>query len=91
MKAFKSHQEMERVFDEGKESILDYADMSTLNKPDRERPRRVALDMGDGTIARLDAFAARYGVTRQSLIKVWLVERMDEEDDRAARRRGVTA
>ncbi|MDM8271524.1 hypothetical protein QUW25_07560 [Thermophilibacter provencensis] len=47
--------------------------------------------MGDGTIARLDAFAARYGVTRQSLIKVWLVERMDEEDDRAARRRGVTA
>ncbi|WP_455138744.1 type II toxin-antitoxin system BrnA family antitoxin [Thermophilibacter sp.] len=77
---------MERVFDKGEESVLEYADMSTLRKPGREPSRRVALDMSDGTIARLDAFASRYGVTRQSLIKVWLVERMDQEDERAAQR-----
>lgn len=91
MKSFSSSEEMERVFDEGAESILDYADMSTLRKPGREQTRRVALDMGDEAIARLDAFAARYGVTRQSLIKVWLVERMDKEDERAARRARAAA
>ncbi len=86
MKTFSSESEMERVFDKGEESVLEYADMSTLRKPGREPSRRVALDMSDGTIARLDAFASRYGVTRQSLIKVWLVERMDQEDERAAQR-----
>ena len=84
MKTFNSSQEMERVFDEGEESILDYADMSTLKKPGKAATRRVALDMNAPAIARLDSFAERYGVSRQALIKVWLMERMDEEDARAA-------
>lgn len=88
-KTFSSAEEMERVFDEGEESILDYADMSTLRKPGKEQQRRVALDMVESQVSRLDAYAKRYGITRQSLIKVWLTERMDEEDERAARRAAV--
>ncbi|MBM6942569.1 type II toxin-antitoxin system BrnA family antitoxin [Collinsella intestinalis] len=83
MKTFSSSEEMERVFDTGEESILDYADMSTLKKPGKAATRRVALDMNSAAIARLDSFAERYGVSRQALIKVWLMERMDEEDARA--------
>ena len=85
-----SAEDIDALVDSG-EDITRYIDVTTIEQPGKQQCRRVALDMGDGTISRLDAFAARYGVTRQSLIKVWLVERMDEEDDRAARRRGVTA
>ena len=85
-------EELARMFDEGEE-LSDYMDLSTVRRVSAPQPstRRVALDMTDPTIARLDAFAARYGVTRQSLMKVWLVERMDEEDERAARRASVVA
>lgn len=86
MKAVRA-EELDRMFDEG-EDISEYMDLSSARKLDVHTPRmrRVALDMGGEAIARLDAFAARYGITRQSLIKVWLVERMDQEDERAARR-----
>lgn len=65
-----SLEEFDRMFDDGELDVTDYADMSTMKRPNREQSRRVALDMADGTVERLDAFAARYGVTRQSLIKI---------------------
>ncbi len=37
-------------------------------------------------VVRLDGYASEYGVTRQSLMKIWLAERLDEEDDHKARR-----
>lgn len=87
----KTLEEFDRMFDDGELDVTEYADVSTISRPNREQSRRVALDMSDGTVRRLDAFAARYGVTRQSLIKVWLTERMDEEDERALRRESVVA
>ena len=45
MKTFNSSVEMERVFDEGEESILDYADMSSLRHPNRERNALKALSV----------------------------------------------
>lgn len=84
MKTFSSEEDLQRVFDAGEESILDYADMSTMRKPNQESPRQVLIDIEDGTAARLDRFASRYGMTRQALIETWLVERMDEEDRRSS-------
>ena len=78
MKTFSREEDLQRVFDAGEESILDYADMSTMRKPNQESPRQVLIDIEDGTAARLDRFASRYGMTRQALIETWLVERMDE-------------
>lgn len=91
MKTFNSEEELERVFDLGEESILDYADMSTINKPNRTTSQRISLNLSDSTVARLDDFAARYGTTRQNLIRVWLTERMDEEDGPTARHSHATA
>lgn len=83
-----SSDELDRIFDGGGD-VSQYMDLSTLRRPNRERQegrRRVNVDMSDEVIARLDAQAARHDVPRQALIKMWLVERLDEEDERAARR-----
>lgn len=84
MKTFSSEEDLQRVFDAGEESILDYADMSTMRKPNQKSPRQVPLDIEDSTAARLDRFASRYGMTRQALVEAWLVERMDEEERRGS-------
>ena len=55
------------------EDITAHIDMTSIEQPGKQPSRRVAL----------------YGVTRQSLMKVWLIERMDEEDERAARRQAM--
>ena len=83
-----SAEDIDRMVDEG-EDITAHIDMTSIEQPGKQPSRRVALDMTDPVIARLDAFAARYGVTRQSLMKVWLIERMYEEDERAARRQAM--
>ena len=78
MKTFSSADEMEQVFDAGEESILDYADMSTLRKPGRSQ-RQTTLSLPEWLISALDDEASRIGVSRQAIIKVWLAERADRE------------
>ena len=51
-----------------------------------ERYREMTAHM----VSRLDRYAEEYGVTRQSLVKIWLAERLNEEDDRRARRHSAT-
>lgn len=75
---------IEELFDAG-EDVLPYADESTFERP-TQRQRRVSLDLTTQTVERLDGYADEYGVTRQALIKVWLAERLNTEDDRKARR-----
>lgn len=36
------------------------------------------------TLAELDREATRHGVTRQSLIKIWIAEKLDQGDHPAA-------
>ncbi len=78
MKTFNSADEMERVFEAGEESVLDYADMPTLRKPGRSR-RQTALSLPEWLISTLDDEASRIGVSRQVVIKTWLAERADRE------------
>ncbi|NJE80664.1 CopG family transcriptional regulator [Olsenella sp. SW781] len=79
-----SSQQAEDIFDEGGD-VLPYAEDPTFERPHQSQ-RRVSVDMNEPMVVRLDGYASEYGVTRQSLMKIWLAERLDEEDDHKARR-----
>lgn len=68
--------ELDRKFDEGEEDILDYFDPDTETRPNR-RVKRVNVDFPEWVVEALDREAQRLGVTRQSVIKVWIAERLD--------------
>ena len=68
--------DFDKKFDEGKEDIIDELDLSNIKRPN-QTPRRVNVDFPEWMIASLDKEAARLGVTRQSIIKVWLAERLE--------------
>ncbi|MES1944073.1 CopG family transcriptional regulator [Salinisphaera sp. PC39] len=68
--------EFDRKFDEG-EDITEALDLSSARRPLQEQ-RRVNVDFPGWMIARLDKEAKRLGVSRQSIIKVWLSERLEQ-------------
>ena len=63
-------------FDEG-EDILEVLDVSKSSRP-LQVQKRVNVDFPAWMIESLDKEAGRIGVTRQSIIKVWLAERLEE-------------
>lgn len=62
-------------FDEG-EDVTGDLDLSTARRP-RQEQRRVNVDFPTWMIESLDNEASRLGVTRQSIIKVWIAERLE--------------
>ena len=66
----------DKKFDEGKE-VLEDLDLTKIRRPNREQ-RRVNVDFPTWMIEALDREAGRLGVTRQSIIKVWLAERLEQ-------------
>lgn len=71
------NEELDRMFDDG-EDIDQYLDWSKARRPGLE-PRRVNVDLPSWMVEALDREAMRLGVPRQSVIKVWLAERLDAE------------
>ena len=71
-------EELDKIFDDGKEDMSPHLDMSTLRRPNLNQ-KRVNVDLPTWMIQRLDRKASLIGVTRQSIIKVWLSERIKEE------------
>ena len=65
-------------FDKNKEDIIDDLHLSTLKRPNQTQ-KRVNVDCPTWVIDSLDREASRIGVTRQSIIKLWLVERLEEK------------
>lgn len=63
-------------FDEGKD-VTAALDLSKTHRP-LQKQRRVNVDFPDWMIESLDREARRLGVTRQSIIKVWLAERLEQ-------------
>ncbi len=59
------------------ESIVEYLDLSRALRPAQEQ-KRVNVDFPVWMIHMLDKEAKRLGVTRQSIIKIWLAERLKE-------------
>lgn len=68
--------DLDRIFDEGDVDINDYLDLSKAFRPGQEQ-KRVNVDFPVWMIAGLDREAGRLGVPRQSLIKVWVGERLE--------------
>ena len=66
--------EFERKFDEGAD-VSKALDLEKARRPVQEQ-RRVNVDFPLWMIESLDREAGRLGVTRQSIIKVWLAERL---------------
>ena len=66
-----------KKFDDGEIDIIDDLDLSTIKRPNQSQ-RRVNVDFPAWMIESLDQEATRVGVTRQSIIKVWLAERLEE-------------
>ncbi|WP_198243561.1 type II toxin-antitoxin system BrnA family antitoxin [methane-oxidizing endosymbiont of Gigantopelta aegis] len=70
--------DFDKKFDADKEDIIDDLDLSTLERPNQKQ-KRVNVDFPAWVIESLDKEASRIGVTRQSIIKLWLVERLEEK------------
>jgi hypothetical protein len=64
----------DKKFDGG-EDVSEHLDFSRAVRPGREQ-KRVNVDLPIWMIQSLDQEARRLGVTRQSIIKVWLAERL---------------
>ena len=67
---------LDRDFDSSKD-ITGGLDLSKARRPNQEQ-RRVNVDFPTWMIESLDREAGRLGVTRQSVIKMWLAERLEK-------------
>lgn len=75
-------EEFDTKFDRG-EDVTEVLDLSKAHRPGEDQ-RRVNVDFPAWMIASLDREARRLGVTRQSIIKVWIAERLERHSDAAA-------
>jgi len=66
--------EFDKNFDEGKH-ILEHLDIKKARRPNQEQ-KRVNVDFPLWMINSLDKEAKRLGVPRQSIIKIWIAERL---------------
>ena len=69
--------QLDNKFDNTKD-ITQHLDLSKIRRPNQEQ-RRVNVDFPTWMIDSLDKEATRLGVTRQSIIKVWLAERLEAQ------------
>ncbi|TVR58402.1 MAG: CopG family transcriptional regulator [Spirochaetaceae bacterium] len=70
-------EQFDELFDRG-EDISPFVDSSTIKRPGLEA-RRVNVDFPEWIIRSLDQESKMIGVSRQSLIKLWISERLQEE------------
>jgi hypothetical protein len=63
-------EELDKRFDNGL-SIMEYADLDNA-------VFRVNVDFPAWTVAELDKESTRLGISRQSLIKIWIADRLDQ-------------
>jgi hypothetical protein len=68
--------EFDKRFDEGKDISKDLH-LSKARRPEQEQ-KRVNVDFPLWMIQLLDKEARRLGVPRQSIIKVWVAERLEK-------------
>ncbi|MFZ0726712.1 MAG: hypothetical protein WAO07_02235 [Desulfobacterales bacterium] len=69
--------EFDKKFDDG-DNILKHLDLTSAKRPGRDQ-KRVNVDFPVWMIQRLDKEAQRLGVPRQSLIKIWIAERLEHQ------------
>jgi hypothetical protein len=74
--------EIDKLFDEGKD-VLHLVDWKGARRPGLEA-RRVNVDFPNWMVEALDKEARKRGVTRQSLIKLWLADKLESMAHRPA-------
>lgn len=70
-------------FDSNEEDVISDLDLSSVKRVNQQQ-KRVNVDFPVWMIESLDKEATRLGVTRQSIIKVWLAERLEHHPIRQA-------
>lgn len=75
MKAKVKAAQFDKRFDDG-ESVIGDLDVAAARRVKHEQ-KRVNVDFPTWMIESLDKEASRIGVTRQSIIKLWLAERLE--------------
>ena len=75
--------EIDKKFDDNQEDILEYFDTSKI-KMINEEPKRVNIDFPSWMVKSLDKEAKHVGVSRQAVIKMWLAERLQGLNSKAA-------
>jgi len=68
--------DFDKKFDDNKKDIIDDLDLTSLKRPNLKQ-KRVNVDFPAWIIDSLDKEAKRMGVTRQSVIKLWLAEKLE--------------
>ncbi len=75
LKQFDSEQKMD--------DYLEQADLGNefgrQGKLHKAKMRKINLDLPEWLLLQLDIEASRAGVSRQPLIKLWLIQKLDEE------------
>jgi hypothetical protein len=75
-------EEFDRRFDAG-EDLTGALDLQSARRP-AVAPRRVNVDFPSWVVDALDQEATRLGVTRQSVIKMWIADRLGQRPPSAA-------
>lgn len=73
--------DFDKKFYQDKEDIIEDLDLSQMKRPGHEQ-RRVNVDFPVWMVEALDREANRLGVTRQSIIKVWIADRLEHFSSR---------
>ena len=71
--------DFDKKFDEG-QNISKHLDISKARRPEQEQ-KRVNVDFPLWMLHSLDKEAKRIGVPRQSIIKVWVAERLEHSNN----------
>ncbi len=75
-------EEFEERFDRG-EDVTSTLDLQAARRPGLEH-RRVNVDFPSWMVEALDREARRLGITRQSVIKMWIADRLEQRPSSAA-------
>ncbi|MDP4856782.1 MAG: BrnA antitoxin family protein [Desulfobacterales bacterium] len=71
--------EFDKKFNDG-EDLLKHLNLNKAKRPGQDQ-KRVNVDFPMWMIQRLDKEARRLGVPRQSLIKIWIAERLEHHSN----------
>ncbi|MCL2110554.1 BrnA antitoxin family protein [Microgenomates group bacterium] len=77
MKKMLNSEDLERRFDRG-EDLSEFVDWSSAKVlgPLKQKKEKINLDLPTSVLTKVDAEANKVGVPRQSLIKMWIAERL---------------
>ena len=76
--------DLDKIFDSGEVDFTEHLDLSQAFKPGQEQ-KRVNVDFPVWMLEKIDKEAGRLGVPRQSLIKVWIGEKLEKKAEKRSK------